>query len=70
MSIGLYSRRPEYSVRKGITQHDRKLQDVFVQKQPQSWMELGDFEPSKQQNGQTAFCTHAGTQQYMAPELF
>ena len=55
----------------GFAHRDLKPQNVFVvQKQPQWWVKLGDFGLSKQQTGQTAFRTQAGTQQYMAPELF
>lgn len=55
----------------GFAHRDLKPQNVFVvQKQPQWWVKLGDFGLTKQQTGQTAFCTRAGTQQYMAPELF
>lgn len=55
----------------GFAHRDLKPQNVFVvQKQPQWWVKLGDFGLSKQRTDQTAFRTHAGTQQYMAPELF
>jgi serine/threonine protein kinase len=55
----------------GFAHRDLKPQNVFVvQKQPQWWVKLGDFGLSKQRTDQTAFRTQAGTQQYMAPELF
>jgi serine/threonine protein kinase len=47
------------------------IQNVFVvQKQPQWWVKLGDFGLSKKRTDGTAYRTQAGTQQYMAPELF
>lgn len=47
------------------------IQNVFVvQKQPQWWVKLGDFGLSKKRTEGTAYRTQAGTQQYMAPELF
>jgi len=55
----------------GFAHRDLKPQNVFVvQKQPQWWVKLGDFGLSKQRTDQTAFRTQAGTQQYMAPELY
>ena len=55
----------------GFAHRDLKPQNVFVvQKHPQWWVKLGDFGLSKQRTDQTAFRTQAGTQQYMAPELF
>ena len=41
-----------------------------MQKQPQWWVKLGDFGLSKKRTDGTAYRTQAGTQQYMAPELF
>lgn len=55
----------------GFAHRDLKPQNVFVvQKQPQWWVKLGDFGLSKERTDQTAFRTQAGTQQYMAPELY
>lgn len=55
----------------GFAHRDLKPQNVFVvQKQPQWWVKLGDFGLSKQQTDQTVLRTQAGTQQYMAPELY
>ena len=41
-----------------------------MQRQPQWWVKLGDFGLSKRRTDGTAYRTQAGTQQYMAPELF
>ncbi|PGG98753.1 serine/threonine protein kinase [Helicocarpus griseus UAMH5409] len=55
----------------GFAHRDLKPQNVFVvRKHPQWWVKLGDFGLSKRQTGQTTFRTQAGTQEYMAPELF
>ena len=55
----------------GFAHRDLKPQNIFVvQKQPQWWVKLGDFGLSKQRTDETALRTQAGTQQYMAPELF
>jgi serine/threonine protein kinase len=55
----------------GFAHRDLKPQSVFVvQKHPQWWVKLGDFGLSKKRTDGTAYRTHAGTQEYMAPELF
>jgi serine/threonine protein kinase len=55
----------------GFAHRDLKPQNVFVvQKHPQWWVKLGDFGLSKKRTDGTAYRTHAGTQEYMAPELF
>ncbi|RFU35445.1 hypothetical protein B7463_g863, partial [Scytalidium lignicola] len=55
----------------GFAHRDLKPQNVFVvRKQPQWWVKIGDFGLTKQQTDQTAFRTHAGTEKYMAPELY
>jgi serine/threonine protein kinase len=55
----------------GFAHRDLKPQNIFVvQKHPQWWVKLGDFGLSKKRTDGTAFRTHAGTQEYMAPELF
>jgi serine/threonine protein kinase len=55
----------------GFAHRDLKPQNVFVvQKHPQWWVKLGDFGLSKKRTDDTAYRTHAGTQHYMAPELF
>jgi serine/threonine protein kinase len=55
----------------GFAHRDLKPHNVFVvQRHPQWWVKLGDFGLSKRQTEGTAYRTHAGTQEYMAPELF
>ena len=55
----------------GFAHRDLKPQNIFVvQKHPQWWVKLGDFGLCKKQTNKTAYHTQAGTQQYMAPELF
>jgi serine/threonine protein kinase len=41
-----------------------------VQRRPEWWVKLGDFGLSKRQTDGTALRTQAGTERYMAPELY
>jgi serine/threonine protein kinase len=41
-----------------------------VQRKPEWWVKLGDFGLSKKETDNTAYRTQAGTERYMAPELF
>jgi serine/threonine protein kinase len=41
-----------------------------VQRRPEWWVKLGDFGLSKRQTDGTVFRTQAGTEGYMAPELY
>jgi serine/threonine protein kinase len=55
----------------GFAHRDLKPQNIFVvQKHPQWWVKLGDFGLSKKRTNGNAYLTQAGTQEYMAPELF
>lgn len=55
----------------GFAHRDLKPQNVFVvQRHPQWWIKLGDFGLSKKRTDGTAYRTQAGTQEYMAPEIF
>lgn len=41
-----------------------------MQRKPEWWVKLGDFGLSKKETDNTAYRTQAGTERYMAPELF
>jgi serine/threonine protein kinase len=41
-----------------------------VQRKPKWWVKLGDFGLSKKQTDETVYRTQAGTEKYMAPELY
>jgi serine/threonine protein kinase len=41
-----------------------------VQRKPEWWVKLGDFGLTKKQADGTVYRTHAGTEKYMAPELY
>jgi len=41
-----------------------------VQRKPEWWVKLGDFGLTKKQTDGTIYRTHAGTEKYMAPELY
>jgi serine/threonine protein kinase len=41
-----------------------------VQRKPKWWVKLGDFGLAKKQTDGTAYRTKAGTEKYMAPELY